>query len=252
MTFAAGALSQLSVGSNTDSLASAVATGGTGPYTYQWYRSTTTGFSPGGGNIITGATALTLSDSGLIPNTVYYYKVVATDTGNSNVTATSTQLVVTTTAPSINPNSFAQTTLLGQVDQKFNYNTKSVQIGSTQTGVLYPGQAVKWVATNSGGVPQVVACTVNTDQVMGYIEFDIRNQNFAANQMCNISQGGNVIYLYATTAISAGAQVCSDAANNGVQATGNSACVVGWAMDQATAYGALIRINLSTPAYATA
>src|SRR6185312_7824244 len=96
MSLAVGPITQNSVADTTASLTCAAATGGVGPYTYQYYKSTTTGFSPGAGNIISGATALTLSDSGLIPNTTYYYKVVVTDTGNSNATATSAQLAVVT------------------------------------------------------------------------------------------------------------------------------------------------------------
>lgn len=61
------------------SLVTAAATGGTGPYTYQWYRSTSNGFTPGAGNAISGATSLTLTDSGLTAGTTYYYKVRATD-----------------------------------------------------------------------------------------------------------------------------------------------------------------------------
>lgn len=46
--------------------------------TYQWYRSTTQGFTPGGGNILSGKTSRTLTDTGLTSNTVYYYVLRAT------------------------------------------------------------------------------------------------------------------------------------------------------------------------------
>lgn len=88
----AGALSTLLRNLTTASLVSAVATGGTAPYTYQWYRSTTSGFTPGGGNILGGQTALQLDDTGLTQGVAYYYKVVATD--NVSATATSAQMTV--------------------------------------------------------------------------------------------------------------------------------------------------------------
>ncbi len=97
MSTTAGALSQLSVSDTKASLSSAAATGGAAPYTYQWYRSTTSAFSPGAGNLISGATALTLNDTGLIPNTQYYYKVRATD--SNSVTGDSSQLAVATAPP---------------------------------------------------------------------------------------------------------------------------------------------------------
>lgn len=249
MATTAGALSQLSVGANTASLLSAVATGGTAPYTYQWYRSTTTGFSPGGGNIITGATSLTLNDSGLIPNTIYYYKVVATD--NGSVSGTSSQLAVTTTASSLSPNQFAQTNTLGQVDLQFNMNTVAVQIASTQVTALYQGSAVKMV-DSADGVPKVVGCSANSDEVLGFINFDIKNVSFVAGNMAEISMAGNVMYLYSAGAIARGAQVQLDVVSPGsvAEATLSSgANVVGWAYDKATTAGQLIRVFVKTPSF---
>src|SRR6185503_20795903 len=101
MTLTAGTLTLGAVSQNSVAITSGVATGGTGPYTYQWYRSTTTGFSPGAGNLLTGATALALVDTTVVPNTPYFYKMVSTDTGNSNATVTSAQQAATTPAPSM-------------------------------------------------------------------------------------------------------------------------------------------------------
>lgn len=46
---------------------------GAGVPAYQWYRSTTQGFTPGVGNILSGETSRTLVQTGLTPNTIYYY-----------------------------------------------------------------------------------------------------------------------------------------------------------------------------------
>lgn len=251
MALTAGVLSQLSVASNTAQLSSTAASGGTGPYTQQWYRSTTTGFSPGGGNIIAGATALTLNDSGLIPNTPYFYKVVYTDTGNSNTTVNSTQLAVTTTATQLNPNQFAQTTVVGMIDLRFPYNSVSVQIDASQSGNLYPGSAVKMV-DSADGIPKVVGCASDADEVLGFINFDIKTIAFIAGSLAEISMGGNVMYLYATGAIARGTQVCLDLTSPGsvAQVTGSGGeDIVGWAYDKAVAAGALIRVFLKTPSF---
>jgi cytochrome c553 len=98
MSLTAGSLSQISVGQLNNSLAATAATGGIGPYTYQWYRSLVSGFTPGPTNLVAGATALTLQDSGLTPGEQYYYNMVATDTGNSNATVQYTELPVLTLA----------------------------------------------------------------------------------------------------------------------------------------------------------
>lgn len=251
MTLTAGALTLGAVSQNSIAITSAVATGGTGPYTYQWYRSTTTGFSPGAGNILTGKTALALVDTTVVPNTAYFYKLVATDTGNGDATVTSSQQAATTPNVSLNPNAFSQSPLVGVCDLPFNTNTMQVMIDFTQATALYPGQPVKMVTSSAGAAPRVVGCSADSDEVLGYINFNGKDQSFTAGKMATISLDGNVIYLYSTTAISAGQQCQSDIVNNGVAAaTGSSgAKYVGWAVDATTAGGQLFRMKVKTPSY---
>lgn len=252
MVLAAGVITLISATSTTVSLSSAVATGGTGPYTYQWYRSTTSGFAPGGGNIIAGATALTLNDTGLIPGTQYYYVNVATD--SVAATANSAQFAQATAAPTQSQNQFAQTSLLGMIDLRFPYNTVSVQIDVSQATPLAFGAAVKFV-DSIDGVPKVVGCAANSDEVAGFLNFDIKTQKFTAGALAEMSGAGNVMYLYATGAISRGKQVTLDLSTVGgvaqaVPASGNK--IVGWAYDKATTAGTLIRVYLRTPSFLVA
>lgn len=251
MSVTAGALSQVSVASTTADLLSAAATAGTGPYTYQWYQSTTSGFSAGVGNIVSGATSLSQSFSGLIPNTQYYYKVIATDTGAGSATSTSSQLAVATSAPVLSQNQFALVPYLGVLDQMYNYNTKSAQVGSAQATSLYAGAAVK-IVDSAGGAPKVVACAAITDQVWGFINYNIKTIAFAANVPVEISQAGNVMWLYATAAIARGVEVCLDLSTNGGVQTASShsgATIVGVSYDKASAAGDLIRVMLTVPSF---
>lgn len=246
MTYAAGALTLVSVTAQTAVLSSAAASGGTGPYTYQWYRSTTSGFTPGAGNIITGATSLTLNDSGLIPNTTYYYEVVATDTGNANATADSAQLSVATTQMTLSQNTLAQNMVAGLVDQRFANNTMPVMIDASQTGTAYPGQAVK-IVDSADGVPKVVTCSANADDVAGFLNYDGKVTGWTAGQQAEMSGLGNCIYLWTTTAVSRGTQVqldVSSPASVAAKVGASGAAVVGWAYDKATAGGSLVRIKL--------
>lgn len=254
MALTAGALSQVSVGSNNAVLSSAAATMGTAPYAYQWYQSNTSGFSVGPTNIITGATSLSLSVSNLVPNSIYYYKVVVTDSESPAVTATSAQLVVTTLPTTLSQNVFAMSPIVGMVDMPYNTNTFSAQVDvSASTNLLYPGMAVKIVANTQGGVPRVIACSSSTDNVFGFVNYNIKNISVGIGQNLEVSMDGNVMWLYATGAISQGAQVClNTAVSAGVQATGASATVVGFALDGAAAAGALIRVKLKCPSFATA
>lgn len=256
MTLTAGVISFVSDTSSSINVSATAASGGTGPYTYQWYMSTTTGFTPGGGNIVAGATSLTLAVTGLLPNIGYYFKVVATDTGHSNDTIEYTQLLVTTPSQQLNPNQFAQSNVLGAIDLRFPYNSVSVQIDVSQASALYAGDAVK-IVDSADGVPKVVGCSANADEVMGFINFDIKTKSFVAGSMAEISMGGNVMYLYATGAIARGVQVQLDlltGGHGGVKTiTGSSgADIVGWAYDKSTASGQLIRVFLKTPSFAKA
>ncbi len=62
--------------------------GGFGALSVQWHRGTASGFVPGAGTAVTGATGLTLADSGLTPGATYYYKLRTTDqkAGGAQVT----------------------------------------------------------------------------------------------------------------------------------------------------------------------
>lgn len=250
MALTPGALSKVLVGSSTAKLSSAAATGGSGTYTYQWHRSVTTGFTPAPSTAISGATTLTLADSGLSTSTAYFYKVEVDDTGSS-VSATSSQIEVDTTVGSPQPNQFAQTTYLGTVDQAFNYNTRSVMIDTSSAGGLIPGQAVK-IVNNTSGIPSVVECAADTDEVFGFINYNFKNARFNAGDRCDISQKGNVIYLVATDAIARGAQVQLDLTYVGGVAAkvgSSGANIVGVAYDEGVSAGQLIRVTVDCPSF---
>lgn len=255
MTLTAGAITEISVSGNQAQLSVAAATGGVGPYTYQWYRSTSTGFTPGAGSLISGATALTLSDTGLIPLTTYYYKVVSTDTGASNDTVTSSQEAVTTTGATGYPNAFSQSPTQGQIDMRFPYNTISVQIDSSQSTALYAGSAVEMV-DSAGGVPKVIGVTDITNEVLGFLNFDVKSVEFNAGDMAEMSMAGNVIFLYSGGAVARGEQVTLGSltfhpkANVVVSSTGETGSnIVGWSLDKAAGAGELIRVFLKTPSF---
>jgi hypothetical protein len=140
---------------------------------------------------------------------------------------------------------------LGVVDQSYNYNTSAVSIDPTQATTLYTGAAVK-MYDREGGAPTVVGCSADSDNVLGFINFDIKSREYVAGSRAQISKGGNVIYLYSTGAIARGVQVSLDLTTNGGvrSAAGNTGdCIVGWAYDKATAAGQLVRIFLTTPSF---
>lgn len=253
MSITAGTLSKTLVGQSTAQLTATAATGATGTVTQQWYRSTTNDFTPGAGNIISGATALTLNDSGLIPGTTYYYVVAYTDSSGPT-TVDSTQLTVQMESGQ-SQNQFAQSPVIGVVDLLVGpTNVVSAQADqSLGLGTIQPGQAVKLVSNSNGGVPKVVPVTSKSDVVFGVCVFNFKDIQYFAGQNLEVAIGGTVIWQWATGAITQGTQVCLDQTYvGGVQATGNSATVMGFAVDGAASAGP-IRVHLQlNPAGTTA
>lgn len=251
MATTAGAVSAKNVKATSVDLVSAEATGGTSPYTYQWYKSTVSGFTPSGSNDIDGATSLEYTDEGLVPGTQYYYLMISTDDSETPVSATSTQLSVLTAAPSQDQNQFVQSPYVGQLDLRFNTNTVPVQIDPTYAGgLLRGGQAVKFTST-AGGVPKVEPCDADSDIVAGFINYNIKDQGLGAGDYCEISMQQNVMYLIATEAINRGQRVTFDPSSNtgaGVKLSTTGKPVSGFAMDSAAA-GELFRVQCTTPSY---
>lgn len=252
MALTPGVITIGTVTSTTAQVSATAASGGTGPYTYQWYMSTVSGFSPDNTNDIPGATSLTPDViTGLIPGTTYYFDVVATDSAATPDTGNYAQVPATTLAPTVSPNQFAQSPYLGMVDLRFNPNTVSVIIDATETGSLYAGGAVKMV-DSAGGVPKVIGCTADDDEVLGFLCFDIKTVAWTAGMPAEIAMKQNVMFLYATEAIGRGVRVVLALSTNGgvAAATGSTGnCIVGWAYDKATAAGELIRVFLETPSF---
>jgi len=89
MSLVAGTITVVAADTQSLSLQCAAATGGTGPYAYQWYRSTVNGFTPGAGNILAGKTSLAFVDSGLSAAGTFYYVCKVTD--SASATANSPQ-----------------------------------------------------------------------------------------------------------------------------------------------------------------
>jgi len=247
MVLTAGVITLISTGSNSAKLSTTQATGGTAPYTVQWYRDTSgAGFTPGSGNLISGATSLVLDDVNLIPNVTYFYKVKYTDAVPNTINSTA---VSTTTLPaSQNVNQLGMAAILGEMDlQTGPKNVVAAQIDVTQATPLYPGQPVKFM-NNVNGIPTVIAA--GTEMPNGYIAYDQKSQNFPAGARCEIARTQSCIWLYSTEAISRGSMVTLDPiiASGVRQASGNSGFpIIGEAFDEATGYGQLFRVILNIP-----
>ena len=255
MAITAGVASLSAVTDTTASLSATAATGASGTVTYQWYRSTTSGFSPGSPTLITGATALTLNDTGLIPNTTYYYVLVATDSVGPT-TVDYTQVTALTSPQQLSQNQFGQSPYIGMPDMRYEPNVIAAQVSPNQATALFNGMAVKVdtaiTPNGSNTIPQVIGCTADSDSVAGFIIYDIKSLSYVAGDRISLSLSHTVMYLFSTTAITPFTQVQLDLTTGGGVAAkvgSSGANIVGYAIDGASAAGQLIRVFVQTPTF---
>jgi hypothetical protein len=147
----------------------------------------------------------------------------------------------------LSQNQFAQTPIQGLLDLRFNVNSISAEIDAGSAGGLVPGQAVKLV-DSAGGIPKVVECAADTDDVYGFINYDIKSQSFEAGDRVELSvMRDNVMYMTASAAIARGAKIMIVVAGNKVATATSGKTIAGRAFDKASADGDLIRVTIDLP-----
>lgn len=149
--------------------------------------------------------------------------------------------------PNPNINSFSQTPVQGQLDMRFNANTIAAQIDVSSAGGLVPGQSVK-IVDSAGGVPKVVECADDSDDVFGFINYSIKDATFAALDNVELSYfRGNVMYMTAGAAIARNAKVMVVIASKKVVTATTGNTIIGRAFDKAAADLDLIRVTIDLP-----
>jgi hypothetical protein len=156
---AAGTVSFVSKSSTAIAMSCTAATGGTGPYTYQWQR------SPDGTTWtnVSGATSLALTDSGLTPSTLYYYRVVATDAVAA--TAATSALSVTTSS-----------TVVGSVSALFVTEVGTPLSGADVFFIDTVSQTTQVATTDASGLAQI------TNAVLGRSYLVVGRSGFLTTQ----------------------------------------------------------------------
>ncbi len=145
-------------------------------------------------------------------------------------------------------NQFALEAIKGMIDLKVGpSNVISCEIDSSSAGGLVPGQAVKIVST-AGGIPNVVECSAASDDVFGFIAYDIKDISFAAGDKVEIAfSRSTAMYMEASAAIAANASVMIVLSGNKVATATATNRIVGRALDRAGASGELIRVIIDLP-----
>ncbi len=148
-----------------------------------------------------------------------------------------------------NINQFSQSPIQGMMSLLLN-KTVSGQVDTSSGGGLIPGQSVKMV-DSAGGVPKFVECAADTDDVYGFIVYDIKSQTFGVGDRIEVAAMRNdVMYMTASAAIARNAKVMIVVAGSQVATATSGKIIVGRAFDKAAALGDLIRVTIDLPGVA--
>lgn len=147
----------------------------------------------------------------------------------------------------LNQNQFQQLPIQGQLDLAVGGASSTlaarIQVGNT----LIPGQAVK-IVDSASEIPLVQALAADTDDIYGFIEYDIKNQSLVEGRIANVSRGRlNIMYMIASEAISPYARVMVVVSSKKVANATSGKRIAGYALDKASADGDLIRVQIDLP-----
>ena len=125
-------------------------------------------------------------------------------------------------------------------------NTESFSgvIDSTVSGTVVPATPMKIVAT-SAKLPHFAPAASDSDNIVGFLEWNVIRNGYAKGDMCQISPDTNVMYMEVSGSVNAGANVAMDSYSNiTVKAAGAGDKIIGYALESASASGQLIRIKI--------
>lgn len=147
----------------------------------------------------------------------------------------------------LSQNQFSMIPVQGQMDLRPQPAVVSAQVDTSSAGGLVAGQAVK-IVDSTGGVPKVVECSADTDDVWGFIPYSLKDDTFAAGDRLEIAaMRDNVMYMTASAAISRNAKVMIVVASKKVATATSGKTIIGRAYDAAAADGDLIRVVIDLP-----
>lgn len=140
-------------------------------------------------------------------------------------------------------NQFSLTLNKGSLTLDPNWDSFNCVVSGTEAGTLVPGQAVVLVDEAAARLP-VAAAAATTDDIFGFIPYNVKTNEYVAEDNIKIAKRNDVIVLEAGAAIARGADLEAVITGSKVQ-TQATGTVIGKALDKATADGDLIRVLLT-------
>lgn len=144
----------------------------------------------------------------------------------------------------LNVNQFRQSTVKGQPDLQAGVdNIIACVVGSGQATALVAGQTVIQSDVSSH-IPTVTAAVI-ASVAFGVVIRNLKDQDFPASSRVEVARSGTVVYMEASAAIAAGADVQYNPATHKIATKTSTNGIVGQALDKATADGDLIRVVIN-------
>lgn len=125
------------------------------------------------------------------------------------------------------------------------FPARTFKLSSSLSAPVGPATPCKLAGSSSTGMPIITPITATSDVVYCVLATNLRKGSFAASEHVKGWVAGEVIWLEASAAITAGAKV--SAGTNGKVATANETPVLGIAESSAAAAGDLVAVNLVSP-----
>lgn len=143
------------------------------------------------------------------------------------------------------PNQFAQTMEKGQLDLNRFSDVVTCRVSTSASASLVPGQAVT-LADEAGKTISVIdGVSGPTVKAFGVVLRNLKQSEFAVNEMVEVAINGSVVYMEASEAIARGGLVAYSVTGEKVAEAVSTNEVLGIAMDKASADGDLIRVMLA-------
>lgn len=144
----------------------------------------------------------------------------------------------------LNPNQFRQSTVKGQVDIQAGVdNIITCVVKSDEATALVAAQTVIQSDVYSD-VPTVTAAVIDS-VAFGVVVRNIKDQDYPASSRVEIARTGTTMYMEASAAIAAGADVQYDPSTGKIATKASTNGIVGQALDKAGADGDLIRVVIN-------
>lgn len=125
-------------------------------------------------------------------------------------------------------------------------NTESFSgiIDADVSGSVAPATPMKIVST-SAKLPHFAPASSDSDNIVGFLEWNVIRSGYVAGTLCQISPETNVMYMEASAAINAGVNVAMASYSNiTVKTAGVGDKIVGYALEAAANAGELIRVKI--------